>query len=510
MSTTYFIGIRTPSIRKLMILICMCSSFYIYSQTSLVYLLTDSHAEKDNQHPALLALQNAGSETGLFSPFTVPQSTCPSSFDVPGYHYFDNAGLRFANNQFISCEYTIQFTFHIKELSGPQNWVRLLNFTPSDDNGIYIKITNGPTNGTLEFWPNGTVGADNFFNAVDLYQFVITRSCAGLVNIYVNGEFFADYDDSSNSLYLVNSNDDLIDFFQDDTAVPNEASPGWVKNIVIADFVQNQAFVEEEWTKFCEVLQDTDCSGIVGGTAILDECGVCLEPSSPDFNQSCFDCAGVLNGTAILDSCGVCLEQSDPTFNSSCADCAGTPNGTAVIDDCGECHEPESDDYNQACADCLRVPNGSAIVDECGVCLLPEDPEFNKSCLDCAGVINGTSVVDECGICLEPDSPEFNKSCTIQFYFPTGFSPNEDGINDVFEVYKSTDAIASIQTFRIYSRWGDLIFESRNFEFGDSAKFWDGSRNGQKLSNGVYVYVMEVLFENGTVKSYVGDVAILN
>ena len=162
-------------------------SLSISGQTSLNFPLTGDFQELNSQHGDLVQLPNSADEIGFFDPFSVPVTTCPSSFGVLGYHFFDNAGLRFENNQFISCEYSIQFTFHIKDLSGPQGWVRLLNFTPSDDNGIYIKLTDAPVTGTLEFWPNGTVGTADFFNSVDLYQFVITRECSGLVNIYVNG-----------------------------------------------------------------------------------------------------------------------------------------------------------------------------------------------------------------------------------------------------------------------------------------------------------------------------------
>ncbi|WP_235297330.1 T9SS type B sorting domain-containing protein [Portibacter marinus] len=480
-----------------------------HAQTSYRYLLTGNYDELSGNHVPLQPLANSDGETGFFNPFAVPTSTCPQTFQVDGYHFFDNAGLRFVNDDFIDCGYTIKFTFHVKDLDGSQGWVRLLNFTPSDDNGIYIKLTDRPTNGTLEFWPNGTVGADNFFNSIDLYQFVITRTCSGEVNIYVNGEFFASYDDSSDPLYLPNDGDNLIDFFQDDTAVPNEASPGWVKNIEVSNAPIGTDEIQEDWDNFCQELQDVDCAGVLNGTAVVDSCGVCLQPDDPQFNQSCFDCAGEVNGPAIIDSCGVCLQPDDPDFNQSCADCAGTPNGPAVIDSCGVCAVPDTDAFNASCADCAGTPNGSAILDSCGVCILPNDPLFNQSCLDCAGVPNGTAVLDECNVCLEPNDPDFNQSCTIKFYMPSAFSPNEDGINDVFEVFKSDDAPASIQSYRVFNIWGEMIHESRNFEFGDLNQYWDGKYQGEIVSAGIYIYMIEVLFENGTVELLKGDVAII-
>ncbi|MEK6477311.1 gliding motility-associated C-terminal domain-containing protein [Catalinimonas sp. 4WD22] len=156
----------------------------------------------------------------------------------------------------------------------------------------------------------------------------------------------------------------------------------------------------------------TDCAGVVNGTSVLDDCGECLAPDDPAFNQSCTDCAGVVNGTSVLDDCGECLATDDPAFNQSCTDCAGVVNGSSVLDDCGECLAPDDPAFNQSCTDCAGVVNGTSVLDDCGECLAPDDPAFNQSCTDCAGVVNGTSVLDDCGECLAPDDPAFNQSCT--------------------------------------------------------------------------------------------------
>jgi len=46
---------------------------------------------------------------------------------------------------------------------------------------------------------------------------------------------------------------------------------------------------------------------------------------------------------------------TDPSFNQSCTDCTGTINGSATIDYCGVCNEPNSPLFNQSCADQNRV-----------------------------------------------------------------------------------------------------------------------------------------------------------
>jgi len=66
-------------------------------------------------------------------------------------------------------------------------------------------------------------------------------------------------------------------------------------------------------------------------------------------------------------------------------------------------------------------------------------------------------------------------------YFPLSFTPNNDGLNDLFQVYHSeTVTEGSIQ---IFNRWGDVIFESGELDFK-----WDGTLKGRKIPDGVYYY----------------------
>ncbi|MCB0794319.1 MAG: hypothetical protein KDB88_06245, partial [Flavobacteriales bacterium] len=84
---------------------------------------------------------------------------------------------------------------------------------------------------------------------------------------------------------------------------------------------------------------NTDCNGDVGGTASIDQCGVCSGGNTGLIpNESCTDCNGEINGTASIDQCGVCSGGSTGLIpDASCTDCNGDVNGTASIDQCGVC-----------------------------------------------------------------------------------------------------------------------------------------------------------------------------
>ncbi|MFK8164002.1 MAG: gliding motility-associated C-terminal domain-containing protein, partial [Lewinella sp.] len=249
------------------------------------------------------------------------------------------------------------------------------------------------------------------------------------------------------------------------------------------------------------------CRGVARGTAMLDACGECLELTNPNFNQSCADCAGVPNGTYVIDSCGTCVPGSSPEFNAACTDCAGVLFGSSVVDNCGLCLLPGDSLFNQTCFDCLGDTGGFAILDSCGVCLLPTDPAFNQSCADCAGTPNGSAILDSCGVCLTPDNLLFNQSCVEQkpFFVPTVFSPNEDGTNDVFRIFKSTIVRVRVKRCRIYDRWGGLIAEAGPVMFSNGAELWDGANAGP----GVYAYTIDLTYQNGAEKQLQGIVTLL-
>ena len=65
-------------------------------------------------------------------------------------------------------------------------------------------------------------------------------------------------------------------------------------------------------------------------------------------------------------------------------------------------------------------------------------------------------------------------------------TPNNDGANDFFEV-RYNEAFLNISLIRIFNRWGELVFESRDV-LNDK---WDGSFRGQLVNPGVYVFYVE-------------------
>ncbi len=83
------------------------------------------------------------------------------------------------------------------------------------------------------------------------------------------------------------------------------------------------------------------------------------------------------------------------------------------------------------------------------------------------------SVTNEFG-CVGTDSMNIKTFClNTQVFIPNAFSPDGDGVNDILMVRGK--GIGQVRSFRIFSRWGELVFEKTNFQPNDPALFgWDG------------------------------------
>jgi gliding motility-associated-like protein len=69
------------------------------------------------------------------------------------------------------------------------------------------------------------------------------------------------------------------------------------------------------------------------------------------------------------------------------------------------------------------------------------------------------------------------------YYVPNAFTPNGDGVNDIFRAIPV--GMANTVYFRIFNRFGELLFETNQF-----LKGWDGTFKGKPQPNGVYVWVV--------------------
>ncbi|MBL0183580.1 MAG: gliding motility-associated C-terminal domain-containing protein [Chitinophagaceae bacterium] len=88
------------------------------------------------------------------------------------------------------------------------------------------------------------------------------------------------------------------------------------------------------------------------------------------------------------------------------------------------------------------------------------------------------------------------------YYVPNAFSPNGDGLNDIFRPIPV--GIQSTTYFRVFDRFGSLMFETNKWMDG-----WDGMHKGKKASSGTYVWMIKGMDKNGRVVEMQGTVILL-
>ncbi len=95
-----------------------------------------------------------------------------------------------------------------------------------------------------------------------------------------------------------------------------------------------------------------------------------------------------------------------------------------------------------------------------------------------------------------------------EIYIPTAFSPNGDGRNDTFRLFSDLNGVL-VQSFAIFDRWGDQVFQQEALLLDDRSLEWDGTFRGQPLDPGVFVFFAEVQFPDGETTIYEGDIVLV-
>ncbi len=142
-------------------------------------------------------------------------------------------------------------------------------------------------------------------------------------------------------------------------------------------------------------------------------------------------------------------------------------------------------------------------------------PSETLSCDDCYSpvasmTVNTTYTADAVSKhgCRASDSVTIYLYCdNSQVFVPNAFTPNGDGENDVF--YPRGIGVKTVKTFRIYNRWGELLFERNNITLNDAQNAWDGSYKGGTPRPDVYVYLIEAVCYTGEDIFIKGDVTII-
>ena len=142
-------------------------------------------------------------------------------------------------------------------------------------------------------------------------------------------------------------------------------------------------------------------------------------------------------------------------------------------------------------------------------------PYYQLSCDDCANPVASprrtteykVNVTDNYG-CESSDNITVRVLCENgQIFIPNTFTPNGDGVNDMF--FPQGKGLDYVKSFRVYSRWGEIVFSRDDMKINDPASGWDGTFKSAALKPDVFVYFIQAYCESGELIELKGDISLV-
>ena len=138
------------------------------------------------------------------------------------------------------------------------------------------------------------------------------------------------------------------------------------------------------------------------------------------------------------------------------------------------------------------------------------------SCTDCPNPIINPTQTTTYTLILSDDNGCSKEATIIVFiaksdkiYTPTAFSPNNDGINDHFNIFTGIN-VDKVNSLQIFNRWGERVFQStEGYVPNVTESGWDGTFNGKVMTSDVYVYFADVTFKDGSSEIIKGELNLM-
>ena len=105
--------------------------------------------------------------------------------------------------------------------------------------------------------------------------------------------------------------------------------------------------------------------------------------------------------------------------------------------------------------------------------------------------------------CKDTAMIAINIDSSMAEFVPSAFTPNGDGLNDVFRI--TNMKFQKLVEFNVFNRWGQMVYHN-GYNIKDG---WDGTFNGVPQDAGVYNYTIIVINTEGVAKYYKGSVTLI-
>lgn len=144
------------------------------------------------------------------------------------------------------------------------------------------------------------------------------------------------------------------------------------------------------------------------------------------------------------------------------------------------------------------------------------EPNEIVDCLDCVSTVirplNSVWVKAETisiDGCVAVDSVYIQVRPNRNIFIPSAFSPNNDGINDVLQIYPA-NSVKEVLVFTVFDRWGNQLYQEENLSVPfDPFTGWDGSNRNQPANPGIYAWLAQIQYIDGNIEIKRGDVLLI-
>lgn len=111
--------------------------------------------------------------------------------------------------------------------------------------------------------------------------------------------------------------------------------------------------------------------------------------------------------------------------------------------------------------------------------------------------------------CAVSDTAKVVVKIEKNIFVPNAFTPNNDAVNNILMVRNDLPSLEQIGYFRIFDRWGELIFEQTDFQPNLPVHGWDGTFKGEALPPGQYIYTVRADYIDKTREEKHGKVLLI-
>lgn len=110
--------------------------------------------------------------------------------------------------------------------------------------------------------------------------------------------------------------------------------------------------------------------------------------------------------------------------------------------------------------------------------------------------------------CLVEAPVQLRVDTRVNYYIPSAFTPNIDGVNDRFWVYTGK-GVKGIQSIEIFNRWGDRVYQIKAPDIKHESQGWNGTFKGKSLDPDVFIYKVQLELTNGKLITETGSLTLL-